>query len=391
MADRRRQRLRRRADGSGGFFIGGLFCVDRHEARRQHRAHQGRRHARHGLERQHERHRLRARRLGRRPSTPAATSRTAGGAARTRSRRLLPVDRRARDRVQRQRDGHRARSSTRSSRRARRSTSAASSRRSAAAAGPTSARSTRPPAVTGWAPTRDGAVYALAAGSGVVYAGGAFTTSTRTPRVTCVAAFSTSTGAATSWDPSAGRLRLRARGCRARPSTRRRVRTIGGATRNGLAALDTQTRARHELEPERRRPGLSRSRSRGRPSTRAAVRARERRDGAGQRRRLRHRDRQPRRASRRWSAATVDALAVSGTTRRLGGEFRTAGAGGATNGPVRARTSPRSTSRPARRRLEPAHERQRRGARGRGLDDLRGRRLHRADGTGARDRLAAFT
>ena len=268
VAGRRRQRLRRRAGRSQRLLHRRPVLVGRDEAREQPCAHQFRRHARHRLERKHERHGQRARRLGRHRLCRGRLQHR-GRRCPDESRSVLRGVRRARDGVHRQRDGNGA-ASTRSRRRARCCTSAASSRRSAAAAGRTWGRRRRHGHATSWIADTDGAVYALAAGSGVVYAGGDFEPGQREH----VAQFRRGVQRLDRHGHELESERRRRRRCaRAVGHDRLRRRSVRHDRRRDPQRPRRPRRPEHgpatSWNPNIDRPDLSRSRSRGRPSTRA--------------------------------------------------------------------------------------------------------------------------
>jgi flagellar hook capping protein FlgD/beta-propeller uncharacterized protein DUF5122 len=110
-------------------------------------------------------------------------------------------------------------------------------------------------AATSWNPTAYGAVYALAVSGGTVYAGGEFTSIGGQSR-NCIAALDTTTGAATAWNPNAeGRdsehygyvYALAVSGGTVYAGGE--FSSIGGQGRNCIAALDTTTGAATPWNP----------------------------------------------------------------------------------------------------------------------------------------------
>jgi hypothetical protein len=113
-------------------------------------------------------------------------------------------------------------------------------------------------AVTPWTPEGGGEVRALAVKGSIVYVGGVFSSIGGQPR-SCIAALDATTGAATDWDPSAGPPP--ASGYYIPPSVRTLAvsgsivyaagdfGSIGGQTRNYIAALDAATGAATAWDP----------------------------------------------------------------------------------------------------------------------------------------------
>ena len=190
-------------------------------------------------------------------------------------------------------------------------------------------------AATGWTANTDGAVYALAAGSGVVYAGGDFVHVNGSTARNFVAAFEHLDRHGHELESERRRRRQRARSCRARPSTRAE-RSARSAARPGTASPPSTPRTR--AWP---RAGIRTSTARSislavsgttvyAGGTFAHVNGATARDNAA------GFDTTTGTATSFATVVggTVWSLAVSGTTVGMGGEFRTAGAGGATTGPV---------------------------------------------------------